>query len=86
MAKLLGLLVLLGLGWLVVKRLLGPAPVRRDPPQPRFEKTVRCARCGVHLPPALTRSSEVGPVCADDECQARTDTRRNTAAGPERRP
>lgn len=68
MAKLLGLLVLLGLGWLVVKRLLGPPPVPRDPPQPRFEKTVRCARCGVHVPAALARPADNGHVCKEPGC------------------
>ncbi|MFC3102465.1 hypothetical protein [Salinisphaera aquimarina] len=71
MARLLGLLFLLGLGWLVVKRLLGPEPVARDKPQPRFEKTVRCARCGVHLPMSLARPDHQGHVCADPDCSGR---------------
>ena len=73
MAKLLGLLVLLGLGWLVVKRLMGPPPVPRDPPQPRFEKTVRCARCGVHLPATLARPTDDGHICNDSDCARRTE-------------
>jgi len=73
MAKLLGLLVLVGLGWLVVKRLLGPTPIRREPPQPRFEKTVRCTRCGVHLPLALAREEGNAHVCNDPGCNQRTE-------------
>lgn len=78
MARLLGLLLLLGLGWLIVKQLLGSSArkrdrVREDDNNPRFEKTVRCARCGVHMPLSLAHRSDDGHVCGEPDCSERSD-------------
>ncbi|MES1940381.1 hypothetical protein T5B8_09064 [Salinisphaera sp. T5B8] len=73
MARLLGLLLLVGLGWLIVRQLLGARrPSRDTSATPRFEKTVRCSRCGVHLPLALsTRDANGAPICNDSDCDKR---------------
>ncbi|MBS64679.1 MAG: hypothetical protein CMN27_17245 [Salinisphaera sp.] len=72
MARLLGLLLLIGLGWLVVRQLLGPRRAsQHESKPPRFEKTVRCSRCGVHLPLALADEDANGaPICNDANCSA----------------
>lgn len=76
MIRLLGLLLLIGLGWLVLQRVFGARRPRQDRPEPphsdeppRFDKTVRCARCGVHLPLALARAEGDGHVCAEPGCE-----------------
>jgi|GEM_PF-1174577 len=77
MGRILGLLLLLGVGWLIVRQLLGTTSPKRDRPRrspPRFEKTVRCARCGVHLPLALARLEGNDYVCTDTDCEHRGDT------------
>ena len=68
MARVLGVLLLIGLAWLVFKRTLGRANRRdqsiRDAQPPRFEKTVRCARCGAYTPLALVRfDAQHNPIC-----------------------
>ncbi|MES1932044.1 hypothetical protein T35B1_05518 [Salinisphaera shabanensis T35B1] len=78
MARLLGLLLLLGLGWLIVRQLLGTSASRRprarsDDAPPQFEKTVRCTRCGVHMPLSLAQETRDGLVCGDTDCSARAD-------------
>ncbi|MAS11060.1 hypothetical protein J7355_10330 [Endozoicomonas sp. G2_2] len=78
MARLLGLLLLLGLGWLIVRQLLGATRAGQDRTRnentpPRFEKTVRCARCGVHMPLALAHETDDGHVCGEPDCSARAD-------------
>jgi len=69
-ARLLGLLLLVGLGWLIVRQLLGRSTRRRDPPPPaRFEKTLQCERCGVHLPLSLvSRDRDNRVVCNEPDC------------------
>lgn len=73
MARLLGLLLLIGLGWLVIRQLSGRGRIRthRAPPAQRFEKTVRCAECGVHLPLSIARRDGERYVCTDSDCQDR---------------
>lgn len=69
MTRLIGLLLVIGLGWLIVKRALGATrPAPRRPPPPRFEKTVRCARCGVVLPLSLARRQGEDYVCGGSGC------------------
>jgi hypothetical protein len=75
-ARLLGLLLLLGLGWLIVRQLVRLPPRRQESSPPRFEKTVQCARCGVHLPLSLAqRDHEDRPICGDPNCDQRNRDR-----------
>lgn len=72
MARLLGLLLLFGIGWLIVRQLLAPSSRRRDVPPARFEKTVQCERCGVHLPLSLAqRDADDRTVCGEPDCDDR---------------
>lgn len=71
MARLLGILLLLGLGWLLLRPLFAARKRTHHASAQRFEKTVRCERCGVHLPMSLARIEDGRHVCADPECRSK---------------
>lgn len=49
--QLLLLIVLAYIAWRLLRRALAP-PQKSGEPQQRFEPTVRCTRCGTHVPAA----------------------------------
>jgi formylmethanofuran dehydrogenase subunit E len=76
MARLLGILLLVGLVWLGLRWLFNRVAVaRRAAEVPRFEKTVRCARCGAHMPLALARAEGDVYVCRAHESDSHESRR-----------
>ncbi|ROO27249.1 hypothetical protein SAOR_08770 [Salinisphaera orenii MK-B5] len=74
MARLLGLLLIIGIAWLAFRQLAGGARTRmhrREAP-PEFERTVRCERCGVHLPLSLAERDGDDYVCSEHACRSRS--------------
>lgn len=73
MARLLLLLIAIGLVYLILKRVVGmqrQRSLRRDraPTRPKthYEKTERCVRCGAFIPRRMGRSTDAGYVCRAD--------------------
>jgi len=69
MARLLFILIAIGVVVAVIKRVAGlhrqRSVDRTTERHPRFEKTEKCARCGSYLPASLTRESAAGQICRD---------------------
>lgn len=82
MARLLLALFAIGIVLLVLKRVSGmhrQRPMKRDANKnPRFEKTLQCARCGSYLPVSLTQETPSGPTCRDG-CAAHTNKNPNAS-------
>lgn len=73
MSRLLGLLLIIGIAWLAFRQLTGGSRARvRRREANAFERTVRCERCGVHLPLSLADRDGNDYVCSDRACRPRS--------------